>query len=99
MFGIIKHAIGPLAVTLAAASTPAFAASSPLGVWIDQLRLAGGGGFAAFDVRALNSFYFGLALYLTVLFRVRRRPQSAQSISERYYEWRRLRAVRAQSVE
>jgi uncharacterized protein (DUF2147 family) len=35
MFGIIKRAIAPLAITLAAASTPAFA-SSPLGVWIDH---------------------------------------------------------------
>src|SRR4249920_4056345 len=36
MFGIIKRAIGPLAITVAAASTPAFAVSSPLGVWIDH---------------------------------------------------------------
>src|ERR1700733_3884766 len=36
MFAIIKRAIGPLAITLAAASTPAFAAGSPLGVWIDH---------------------------------------------------------------
>jgi hypothetical protein len=36
MFGIIKRAIGPLVITVAAASTPAFAASSPLGVWIDH---------------------------------------------------------------
>ena len=36
MIAIIKRAIGPLAITLAAASTPAFAASSPLGVWIDH---------------------------------------------------------------
>jgi len=36
MIGIIKRAIGPLAITVAAASTPAFAASSPLGVWIDH---------------------------------------------------------------
>jgi uncharacterized protein (DUF2147 family) len=36
MIGIIKRAIGPLAITLAAASSPAFAASSPLGVWIDH---------------------------------------------------------------
>ena len=68
-----------------------------LGVWI--IRQSSGGGFAAFDVRALNSFYFGLALYLTVLFRVRRRSQSAQSIGDRLYEWRRLRGIRAQSLE
>jgi uncharacterized protein (DUF2147 family) len=36
MFAIIKRTIGPLAITLAAASTPAFAAGSPLGVWIDH---------------------------------------------------------------
>jgi uncharacterized protein (DUF2147 family) len=36
MIAIIKRAIGPLAITLAAAATPAFAASSPLGVWIDH---------------------------------------------------------------
>jgi uncharacterized protein (DUF2147 family) len=36
MIAIIKRAIGPLAITLASAWTPAFAASSPLGVWIDQ---------------------------------------------------------------
>jgi uncharacterized protein (DUF2147 family) len=36
MIAIIKRAIGPLAITLAAASTPAFAASSPLGIWIDH---------------------------------------------------------------
>src|SRR4029077_19477013 len=36
MIGIIKRAIGPLAITVVAASTPAFAASSPLGVWIDH---------------------------------------------------------------
>jgi uncharacterized protein (DUF2147 family) len=35
MLTIIKRAIGPLAIALAA-STPAFAASSPLGVWIDH---------------------------------------------------------------
>ncbi len=70
-----------------------------LGAWIDQLRQAGGGGFDVFDIRALNSFYFGLALYLTVLLRVRRRPQSAPSIGDRYHEWRRLRAIRAQSAE
>ena len=70
-----------------------------LGAWIDQLRQLSGGGFAAFDVRALNAFYFGLALYLTVLFRVRRRPQSARSIGDRIHEWRRLRALRAQSAE
>jgi branched-chain amino acid transport system permease protein len=70
-----------------------------LGVWIDQLRQLSGGGFTAFDVRALNAFYFGLALYLTVLFRVRRRPQSAQSLGDRFHEWRRLRALRARSAE
>ena len=36
MIAIIKRAIGPLAITLASAWTPAFAASSPLGVWLDQ---------------------------------------------------------------
>src|ERR1700680_3742630 len=36
MIAIIKRAIGPLAITLAAASTPAFAASSPLVIWIDH---------------------------------------------------------------
>ena len=69
-----------------------------LGVWIDQLRQLGGGGFTAFDVRALNAFYFGLALYLTVLFRVRR-PPSAPPLGARLQEWRRLRAVRAPSAE
>jgi branched-chain amino acid transport system permease protein len=60
-----------------------------LGVWIDQLRRAGGGGFAAFDVRGLNAFYFGLALYFTVLFRVRQRPQSAVSKTQLTW-WRGL---------
>ena len=36
MIAIIKRAIAPLAITLATASTPAFAAGSPLGVWIDH---------------------------------------------------------------
>ena len=36
MFAIIKRAIAPLAITLATASTPVFAAGSPLGVWIDH---------------------------------------------------------------
>jgi uncharacterized protein (DUF2147 family) len=36
MIAIIKRAIGPLAITLAAASTPALAAGSPIGVWIDH---------------------------------------------------------------
>ena len=36
MFTIIKRAIAPLAITLATASTPVFAAGSPLGVWIDH---------------------------------------------------------------
>jgi uncharacterized protein (DUF2147 family) len=36
MVAIIKRAIGPLAITLAAASTPAFAAGNPIGVWIDH---------------------------------------------------------------
>jgi len=36
MIEIIKRTIGSLAITLAAASTPAFATSSPLGVWIDH---------------------------------------------------------------
>jgi uncharacterized protein (DUF2147 family) len=36
MIAIIKRAIAPLAVTLAVASTPAFAAGSPIGVWIDH---------------------------------------------------------------
>ena len=36
MIAIIKRAIGPLAITLASAWTPAFAAGSPLGVWIDH---------------------------------------------------------------
>ena len=35
MFATIKRAIGPLAITLAATSIPAFAASSPLGVWME----------------------------------------------------------------
>jgi branched-chain amino acid transport system permease protein len=42
-----------------------------IGNWLDRLRQASGGGFAAFDIRALNSLYFGLALYLTMLFRGR----------------------------
>jgi branched-chain amino acid transport system permease protein len=70
-----------------------------LGVWLDQLRQSSGGGFAAFDIRALNSLYFGLALYLTVLWRARRASQPALSIGERYHEWRRLRASRAQTAE
>lgn len=37
MFAIIKRAIGPLAIiTVASAWTPALAAGSPLGVWIDH---------------------------------------------------------------
>jgi branched-chain amino acid transport system permease protein len=44
-----------------------------LGSWFDRLRQSSGGGLAVFDIRALNSLYFGLALYLTVLFRERRR--------------------------
>jgi uncharacterized protein (DUF2147 family) len=37
MIATIKRAIAPLAITLAAAAwTPAFAAGSPLGVWIDH---------------------------------------------------------------
>jgi uncharacterized protein (DUF2147 family) len=37
MIAIIKRAVGPLAIALAtAASTSAFAAGSPLGVWIDH---------------------------------------------------------------
>jgi uncharacterized protein (DUF2147 family) len=36
MIANIKRAIAPLAITLAAASTPALAAPSPYGVWIDH---------------------------------------------------------------
>jgi uncharacterized protein (DUF2147 family) len=36
MLTIIKRTIGPLAVALAASGSPALAASSPLGVWIDH---------------------------------------------------------------
>jgi len=36
MLTIIKRAIGPLVIALAASGTPALAASSPLGVWIDH---------------------------------------------------------------
>ena len=36
MIALIKRAIGPLAITLAAASSPALAAGNPLGVWIDH---------------------------------------------------------------
>ena len=36
MIATIKRAIAPLAITLASAWTPAFAAGSPIGVWIDH---------------------------------------------------------------
>ena len=36
MIAHIKRAIAPLAISLAAAATPAMAASSPYGIWIDQ---------------------------------------------------------------
>lgn len=36
MIAILKRAIGPLAVTLACAGTPALAAPNPFGVWIDH---------------------------------------------------------------
>jgi len=51
-----------------------------LGVWLDRLRQASGGGLAAFDIRSLNSFYFGLALYLTILLRARPRGAAATVI-------------------
>jgi branched-chain amino acid transport system permease protein len=44
-----------------------------LGVWLDALRAGRGGAWLLLDVRALNSLYFGLLLYLTVLIRARRR--------------------------
>ncbi|MBK9715834.1 MAG: hypothetical protein IPO81_31800 [Kouleothrix sp.] len=43
------------------------------GAWLDTLRAGRGGLLSLLDLRALNSFYFGLALYLTVLFRARQR--------------------------
>lgn len=42
------------------------------GAWLDTLRQARGGVFALLDLRGLNSLYFGLALYLTVLLRARK---------------------------
>ena len=36
MIATFKRAIAPLAITLASAWTPAFAAGSPIGVWIDH---------------------------------------------------------------
>ncbi|HEX9373183.1 MAG TPA: branched-chain amino acid ABC transporter permease, partial [Roseiflexaceae bacterium] len=58
-----------------------------IGAWLDRVRQSAGGGLSFLDVRALNSFYFGLALYLAVLFRARRgngrrrRPVSAENLS------------------
>src|SRR5262249_37135291 len=54
-----------------------------LGVWLDRLRQASGGGLAAFDIRSLNSFYFGLALYLTILIRARPRGAAAPTVIQR----------------
>ena len=43
MLATIKRAIGLLAITLAATSTPANGASSPLGVWMEHSRPCRGG--------------------------------------------------------
>ena len=48
-----------------------------LGAWLDSLHLSRNGLLGLLDIRALNAFYFGLALYLTVLLRARaaKRPR------------------------
>jgi branched-chain amino acid transport system permease protein len=50
---------------------------SQLGVWLDQIGKASGGALgrliAVFDLRELSHLFFGLALYLTILFRSRQR--------------------------
>jgi branched-chain amino acid transport system permease protein len=48
-----------------------------LGAWLDSLHVSRDGLLGLLDIRALNAFYFGLALYLIVLFRARaaRRPR------------------------
>jgi ABC-type branched-subunit amino acid transport system permease subunit len=43
-----------------------------LGAWLDSLQFSREGWLALLDIRALNAFYFGLALYLTVLLRAKR---------------------------
>jgi branched-chain amino acid transport system permease protein len=51
-----------------------------LGAWLDSLRQSRSGWAVLLDLRALNAFYFGLALYLTVLLRGRGRRRSRPQI-------------------
>jgi len=52
------------------------------GAWLDGMRQTQGGIFELLDLRGLNSLYFGLALYLTILLRAKRqeRPRWAAEL-------------------
>jgi branched-chain amino acid transport system permease protein len=50
-----------------------------LGAWLDSLNTSREGVLALLDIRALNSLYFGLALYLAVFVRARRSAQPAEA--------------------
>jgi branched-chain amino acid transport system permease protein len=56
-------------------------AISRIGAWIEQIAQTNSGWigrvFAAIDLRNLSYLFFGLALYLTVLFRARRQSRAA----------------------